>query len=459
MPHFERRFVRPSRFQVVDALIQAAESAGAGLSEVAELRECLEGFVPELRQQPEGFHRWDFRNSLRGSKGVVTLGWWTDHLQRRHFRIWAGGSDDEIGDESDLWPAAWHLAPEQVFERNRHGERSWLAVCACGMAGTLEAIGWTGDRCGCCHYKPLEAPAEAPVRFTALRDALQPLERLAFSPDGRWLAGICRGDDVHLWDIAGGGYHRLARTNKSDVLTLTFTPDSSHLAFASSDRLLHFIRIPTGEEVAAYPTPPDVTNVTIAPDNLTLAVGALRSLEVWGRPDRELPWLPTYVREAKVCSAAFNLQGSRLAVGFESEVEVMGIIERAGRPYLCKLGSMSAGPGPLAFSRDERTVVVGLRKKKVVVCWEFDRNVNTSSHWLGFKPARGAISSDSEWLAGLQESAVVIEHVRGARPRVRLQSNNRPLVALAFSPDGQTLATADKDGSVKLWPWRRLIEA
>jgi WD40 repeat protein len=34
-----------------------------------------------------------------------------------------------------------------------------------------------------------------------------------------------------------------------------------------------------------------------------------------------------------------------------------------------------------------------------------------------------------------------------------------PLTCLAFSPDGQTLATGGQLGTVKLWPWRRLLDA
>src|SRR5262249_45149388 len=31
------------------------------------------------------------------------------------------------------------------------------------------------------------------------------------------------------------------------------------------------------------------------------------------------------------------------------------------------------------------------------------------------------------------------------------------LTALAFAPDGETIATGSQGGAVKLWPWRRLL--
>jgi hypothetical protein len=456
MPHFERRFVRPSRFQVVDALMQAAQGVRAGPAGAEDERERWDNFVNELRDQPEGFQQWE-------GDGIVALAWWTDHLRRRHFRIWAGSADD-IGhyclrhDKNDPRPAVWHLAPDQVFYRERAGEPLWLAVCACGMTGTPEAIGWMGDRCGCCHYKPAEAPAEAPVRFANFRDAKHALKQLAFSPDGRWLAGAGPGNAVHLWDVAEGRYHGLVLSRAGASLALTFTPDSRLLAIARSDRLLHFVGIPTGEEVAAYPTPSDVLFVTIAPDNLTLAVGANHSLEIWGRPESGLPWLPIYERQVNVYSAAFNARGNRLAVGLSAAVKVFGIIEHAGYPHLCQKRSMSWTPRAITFSGDgKRVAFVQQETPHQVVYWQIDDNLDSSTHLLHRPSDIYAISPDTKWLAGIKANSIEIENVRD-EDRWFLLLGQRPFTALAFSPDGHTLATADRDGSVKLWPWRRLIE-
>jgi hypothetical protein len=466
VPIFERRFVRPSHFQVVDALVQAAEAVGTDSSAVAEMRQRWDSFVTDLHHQPEGFHRWDERDGLRTSDGIVAIAWWTDHLRRRHFRIWGDSLDNGSHhyapghDESDPGPPFWYLAPDQVFDRCRAGEHQWLAVCACGMAGTPQAIGWMGDRCGCCHYKPAEAPAEAPLHFSTLRESRQSLKQLAFSPDGRWLAGAGMGNQVHLWHVEEKAHYVIPHANRSATLAMTFTPDSQLLGLASSDRLLHFVRVPNGEEVAAYPIPQGVSSVTIAPDNLTLAIAANEMLELWGRPNGELPWLPIYVRESMVRSAVFNGRSNRVAVGFYSELVVLGIIERAGCPHTYRRRWMHSSNVPLAFTADGRRVVLIQKgdSRDAVASWEIDRDRDNSSHSLHSKSTAYAISPGAEWVAGIENNTVIIEHVRHADRCFRLQSGHRPFTALAFSPDNHTLATTDQGGAVKLWPWRRLIE-
>jgi hypothetical protein len=55
---------------------------------------------------------------------------------------------------------------------------------------------------------------------------------------------------------------------------------------------------------------------------------------------------------------------------------------------------------------------------------------------------------------------VVIENVRDESVWRLVESGwRRKLTALAFSPDGAALATADEEGRVKLLPWRRLVDA
>jgi hypothetical protein len=469
MGYFERRLVRPTHVHVVETLEQATREANEVIRAVEQDREQWDAFLSDIRSEPEGCHEWDL-NRGPGGAGGLGIAWWTDHLGRRHFRIYAGSSVD--GSFNSLFPPKpsprpplWHIAPEQVFARSSGGAQDWLAVCACGMAGTPQAIGWMGDRCGCCHYKQADAPSEAPVRLSSFADAGATVQQLAFSPDGRWLAAVVATGRAHVWDVEAGRYHGQFRPSVADVLALTFTPDSKHLAIAGDDRMLHFIDVVTKEEMSAYPTPKAVRSIVIAPDNLTLAIVGEGTLEVWGRPDTALPWLPTYVRQMDVHGVAFDARGDRLAVAGKWEFHILHIRERAGCPASWPVFNYKVY-GPVAFSPDGRGLV-GINESRngplmvsSVSFWDLEFKKQTSHHALRTSARAQVLSHNSAWVAGIDDSAVVIENVRNGHWWFRLDCGRwAQLHALAFSPDGYTLATGDSRGTVKLWPWRRLVEA
>jgi WD40 repeat protein len=141
-------------------------------------------------------------------------------------------------------------------------------------------------------------------------------------------------------------------------------------------------------------------------------------------------------------------------------VEVLGIIERAGCPQVCRSQWISGTPCPLTFSTDgKRVVLIEQRSPRKLISWQTEDKHNISSRPLRFHSSAYAISPDAEWVAGIQANGVDLEHVRDPNNWFLLQSVYYEFTALTFSPDGHTLATADAEGAVKLWPWRRLIEA
>src|SRR5690606_11447874 len=61
--------------------------------------------------------------------------------------------------------------------------------------------------------------------------------RVAFSPDGRWLASGSRDNRVMLWDVATGeNLSQPLAGHRNWVSGLSFSPDSQQLATASWDQ-------------------------------------------------------------------------------------------------------------------------------------------------------------------------------------------------------------------------------
>jgi WD40 repeat protein len=462
MTYFERRLVRPSVHDLVASLDEASRAANAGQALPELDHDHWERFVCDIRAQPEGVEQWHQDSRPAG----VGLAWWTDSLSRRHFRVWAGPASDGNGEAR---PAVWHIAPERVVSRLRQGRRDWLAVCPCGACGAPEAIGWTGDRCGRCHQGGAHPPP------AVLTDVHQRIDQLVFSPDGHYLAAAGAGRVVRLWDVAAREQRAPLYSPHAEVRALTFAPGSQLLAIAAGDRMLRFFDVDTREEVRALPAPCGARLVVLAPDDRTLVMAGEKETEVWGRPDWYEPWRLVHSEQRPIQAACFSRSCDDLVWADSAALRLsrFTLLERGGRPCP-RWGQLYHGDHfeCLGFCPDRVTLSA----------FGFDREAHQAAS-RGRSTGRvrrvrlsdgGALwtleiwsllscprfSPDGECLAGLLGAAVSLYPLGSRHGEVRLEAAPRvDLTALAFSPDGQTLAVAGVDGTVRLWPWRRLLTA
>ncbi|MGH9880087.1 MAG: WD40 repeat domain-containing protein, partial [Pyrinomonadaceae bacterium] len=63
----------------------------------------------------------------------------------------------------------------------------------------------------------------------------KPINAVAFSPDGRWLASGGKDDTIKIWDIATGYVLRTLYAHSSNVNALAISPDGKFLASASGN--------------------------------------------------------------------------------------------------------------------------------------------------------------------------------------------------------------------------------
>lgn len=107
-----------------------------------------------------------------------------------------------------------------------------------------------------------------------------PVESLAISPDGRWLATGCRDGGTRLWLTAEGTWTGAAWHHRGPVIRLEFSRDGRRLLSASRDGTLRVVDIPS----AVAGSPESVLAETEADAGIVVRIENIGPTAVFGAP-------------------------------------------------------------------------------------------------------------------------------------------------------------------------------
>jgi WD40 repeat protein len=245
---------------------------------------------------------------------------------------------------------------------------------------------------------------------------------VAFSPDGCLLASSGYRRGIQFWDPQTGG-HQQSIVLQTWSIAIAFSPDGLTLAVGTQDGEILLIDTQTGAQTGRLKSRVPISSLAYAPNPVNL-ISACIDIRIWrngtGDIERTLGG-HSHIIEALAVSA----DGCLLASA--SRDKTARVWDLKTGELLHTLTHRSIAPIPQEWNPEAR-------------------------HWK-LPLAAVAFTPDGRVLAtGGADRIIYLWDTRTGEPVNRLEGHQKAITDLAFSSDGQHLASASMDGRVRIWP-------
>jgi WD40 repeat protein/subtilisin-like proprotein convertase family protein len=335
--------------------------------------------------------------------------------------------------------------------------RSADASLVASIEGVLDVQSWElgpGAR-----YLALLGPASV-VRVLETRRGTErkrlahdePVERMLHSPDGAALSTIDRAGAIASWSLAAGAAGPRVLGHTAAAAGASVSADGRRLAFTREDGAISVLDLASGGEVYrlrhARASPVAATQLSADGAELVTASGAM--LRLWSLPPQ--PLAPSGgSSDAAPTALALDRASELVAVGLRSGQLEIALAAELARPRSALAFFGHRGQITAAALNGSRGIAVTGGSDGVVRLWDTASSAPTG---VVMQPADAAIalvalSADGRLVASAAARAVRVATVADGRVTTEVRAE-ATVTALAFAPDGQSLAVGDAGGAVAI---------
>ena len=289
-----------------------------------------------------------------------------------------------------------------------------------------------------------------------LGGATSDIRSLSFGPDGSTLAAS--GDRaIHLWNAVSG--QPLAGTGKRSQAkpSVAVHPDGSRLATNGGGRSGAVWNAANGATMVALDDDEELRQVAYSPDGRWLAAGAGTHLRVWNAATGKVH-LDCDESGQRFSVVAFSSDSSKIATASDDGLDVVVWNVADGEPLLmipdaidgCAIQSLAFHPNGNLLAVGGIDVLETGGSSGAVSIWNIIEKAEVATVFEGVTALAFHPDGESIAAATLDHAICVYDSV-DLNLREEFLGHEDNATSLAYSPDGQHLASASDDRTLRLW--------